>query len=114
MTNTKFDTELKDISKRITSNKSKHLFVKNELKKQQKFDSSYFRGRNRFEEDDVQNYLVFQPIHNFLKKNDSTEGISELESKGLSNEVIKPPDISLAPEVKFTGERMYVIFKEVA
>ena len=62
VSNSDFDTELKRVSDRITSNKSKHLLVKNELKKLQKFDSSYFRGRNRFEEDGVQNYLVFQPM----------------------------------------------------
>ena len=45
---TEFDTKLQDISKRITSNKSKHLLVENELKKLQKFDSSYFRGKNYF------------------------------------------------------------------
>ena len=28
----------------------------------------------------------------------------------MSNEVIKPPDNTLAPEVKFTGKRMYVKF----
>ena len=28
----------------------------------------------------------------------------------LSNEVIKPPNNSLAPKVKFTGKRMYVKF----
>ena len=28
----------------------------------------------------------------------------------MSNEIIKPPDNTLAPEVKFTGKRMYVKF----
>ena len=59
---TDFDAKLQDVSKRITSNKSKHLLAENELKKSQKIDSSYFRNRNRFEEDGVQNYLVFQPM----------------------------------------------------
>ena len=66
VTKTDFDTELKDISKRITSNISKKLLVENELKKLQKFDSSYFRGRNRFEEDGVQSYLVFQPMYKYF------------------------------------------------
>ena len=59
---TDFDAKLQDVSKRITSNKSKHLLVENELKKSHKFDLSYFRSRNHFEEDGVQNYLVFQPM----------------------------------------------------
>ena len=66
VTKTEFDTKLQDISKRITSNKSKHLLVENELKKLQKFNSSYVRGRNCFEEDGVQNYLVFQPMHKYF------------------------------------------------
>ena len=40
----------------------------------------------------------------------SIESIAEWESKGLSNEVSKPPNITLTPEVKFTGKRMYVKF----
>ena len=63
VTKTDFDTRLQNISKRITSNKSKYLLVENELKKIQKVDSRYFRGRNCFEEDGVQNYLVFQPMY---------------------------------------------------
>ena len=37
VTKTNFDTELKKISDRVTSNKSKHLLVENELKKARKF-----------------------------------------------------------------------------
>ena len=36
----------------------------------------------------------------------STEGIAEWESKGLSNEVVKPPNNALAPSVKFTGKKI--------
>ena len=36
-TKTDFDAKLKDISKRITSNKSKHLLVENKLKKTKNF-----------------------------------------------------------------------------
>ena len=62
VTKTDFDTKLKDISKRITSNKTKHLLVENELKKLNTFDLSYFRGKSHFEEDATQNYLVSQPM----------------------------------------------------
>ena len=51
---------------KITSNKSKHLLVENKLKKLKTFDSSYFIGKSHFEEDDEQNYLVFQPMHRYL------------------------------------------------
>ena len=46
-------------------------------------------------------------MYNF-KKIGSTESIAEWESKGLSNEVIKPPDNTIALEVKFNGKRMYI------
>ena len=45
--------------KKINSNKTKHLRVENELKKLQTFHSIYFKGKNYFEEDGSQNYLVF-------------------------------------------------------
>ena len=38
-TKAEFDTKLQDISNRITSNKSRHLLVENELRKLQKFDA---------------------------------------------------------------------------
>ena len=95
---------MQGISKRVALNKFEHFLFENELKKLQKFDSSYFRGRNRFEEDGVQNYLVFQPMHKYFLKNGSTESIAEGKSKGFSQEVIKLPDNSLAPTVKITGK----------
>ena len=59
---TGFDAKLSSLNRKITSNKSKHLLVENELKKLKTFDSSYFIGKSHFEEDGTQNYLVFQPI----------------------------------------------------
>ena len=51
-------------------------------------------------------------MYKYFKKNGSTESISSWQSKGLSNEVIKPPDNTLAPALKYTGKRMYVKFSE--
>ena len=99
------------IDTKITSNKSKHLLVENELKKLKTFDSSYFKGKNHFEEYGTQNYLVFKPMYRYFKKIGSTRSIAKLESKGLYNEVIKPPDNTLAPEVEFTSKRAYVKFR---
>ena len=62
-----FDFKLKGISDRVTKNKTKHLLVENELKKLQKFDAAYFRGKSHFEEDGTQNYLVFQPIYRYFR-----------------------------------------------
>ena len=52
---------------KITENKTKHLLVKNKLKKLKTFDSSYFIGESHFEEDGTQNYLIFQPLNKYLK-----------------------------------------------
>ena len=96
--------------KELTQNKTKHLLVENELEKLQTFDASYFKGKNYFEEDSTQNYLVFQPKHKYFKKIGNTESVSSWESKGLSNEIIKFSDNTFAPTVKYTGKRMYVKF----
>ena len=62
ITKTDFNAKLSSLNRKITSNKSKHLLVENELKKLKTFDSSYFIGKSHFEEDGTQNYLVFQPV----------------------------------------------------
>ena len=66
MTKTDFDAKLLSLNKRVTTNKTKHLLVENKLKKLNAFDLSYFIDKSHFEEDDTQNYLVFQPL-NILK-----------------------------------------------
>ena len=63
ITKTDFDDKLSSVNKEITKNKSKHLLVENEFKKLKTFDSSYFIGKSRFEDDGTQNYLVFQPLN---------------------------------------------------
>ena len=63
-----FDSKLKEISDRVTKNKTKHLLLENELKKLQKFDAAYFRGKSHFEEDGTQNYLVFQQMYRHFKR----------------------------------------------
>ena len=75
----------------VNSNKTKHVLVENELKKLQTFDSSYFSGKKL---DGTQNYLVFQLMYKYFIKIGNTEHISKWKSKGLSNEIIKPPATS--------------------
>ena len=60
-----FDTELKNISDRVTSNKYKHLQIENKLK--QLAISSYFKGKSHFEEDGTQNNLVFQGVYKYFE-----------------------------------------------
>ena len=82
---------MKKISDRVTSNKTKHLLVENELKKLETFDLSYFKGKIHFEEGGTQHYLVFQPIQRYFKSiagAGSGNYIYFWKSKGLSDERI--------------------------
>ena len=95
---------MSSLNRKITSNKTKHLHVENELNKLKTFDSSYFIGKSHFEEDGTQNYLLFQPIARYFKVITDTNYISSWKSKGSSAESIKPPttsDNSLAPELNY-------------
>ena len=105
ITKMEFDAKLSNLNRKITANKSKHLLVEHELNKLKTFQSSYFTGKSHFEDDGVQNYLVFQPIASYFKVNTITNSnyVSSWKSKGLSAETIKPPttsDNSLTPEIK--------------
>ena len=82
---------MQGISKRITSNKTKHFLVENELKKLKTFDLSYFRGKSHFEENGNHNYLVFQPMQKYFKgiaDVGSGNNIYFWKSKGLSDKRI--------------------------
>ena len=68
ITKADFDAKLLGLNKKITSNKTKHLLVENELKKIKNFDAAYFSGKNYFEEDGTQNYVVFQPVYKYFEK----------------------------------------------
>ena len=73
---------------------------------------SYFIGKNYFENDGMQDYLVFQPIDNYLKFNPKTGLLSEWKSKGLSDKIIKLPDTSLAPIPGFKNDgKRYFTFR---
>ena len=67
MTKTDFGDKLSNLNRKITSNKTKHVLVENELKKLKTFDLSYFVGKNYFEEDGAQNYLAFHPMYRYFK-----------------------------------------------
>ena len=92
------------------------MLVENELKKQKTFDSSYFRGKNYFEEDGMQNYLVFQPIYRYFKwifGLGSGNYIYYWKTKGLSDErinSIKTPDYGITPKWNYYGTKTRVEF----
>ena len=74
-------------------NKTKHLIGKTELKNLNTFDAAYYRGKNYFEENNTQNYLVFQGVYKYFGDVDVSKTFIKFDanswiSKGLSNEKI--------------------------
>ena len=102
-----FDSKLKEISDRVTKNKTKHLLVENELKKLQKLDAAYFRGKSHFEEDSTRSYLVFHPIYRYFKRFAGVGRANYIyfwKSKGFSDERL---DCITASNYKITTELSY-------
>ena len=71
---------------------------------------SYYHGKQYFDEGSgKQNYLVFLPLRKYFKLNsvvDTVDYVLSWQSKGLSNENIKPPTTtnnSLTPELNYYG-----------
>ena len=118
ITKTDFDAKLSGRLRKITKYKSKHLLIENELNKLKTFDSSYFRGKNYFDEDGTQNYCIFQPISKYLKVayvNDidyilswKSRGLNDIKIKSIktNNYLLNPPmdhhDMSKT-RIKFNG-----------
>ena len=50
--------------------------TKNDFKKV----ASYFRGKNYFDEDDTQNYLVFQGVYKYFEDVDASKTIIEFHT----------------------------------
>ena len=93
------------------------MHVKNELKKLQTFDSSYFRGKSHFvDSDGTQNYLIFQPINIYFKRiigACSDKYIYIWKCNGLSDERINSiteSDYSITPELSYLGNKIRVKF----
>ena len=103
------------INRKITKNETDHLLVQNEFKKLQTFNSSYFIGKNYFEENGTQNYIVFQPVSRYFKTIANTKFISSWESKGLSNKTITPyatSDNSLTPLIGYYDVKIRLKFNK--
>ena len=107
ITKTEFDAKLSSFNRKISANKSKHLLIENEFKKLKTFDSIYYRGKSHFEEDDTQNYLVFQPIQRYFKRVAGAGNVNHIyywKSKGLSDEIInsiKTSDYEITPYLSY-------------
>ena len=77
----------------------------------QTFDSSYFISRSHFEEDGVQNCLLFQPMQKYLK----TINSNSIYFKGLSDESVKAryaPNNFFDTSLHYCGSKIRVEFSE--
>ena len=99
-----------DYNTKITS-------IESNVKKLQAYDLSYFRDKQYFDEGDgKQNYLVFLPMRKYFILNTVVGVIDHVlswQSKGMSNESIKPPTTSnnsLNPRLIYYGSKIRVQF----
>ena len=93
----------------------KLLSLKRIFKKLQTFDSSYFRGKNYFDEDGTQNYSVFLPIIRYFRLTLNKKYIPSWKSKGLSDETITSyatSDNSLTPWIDYYGTKIRLQFNK--
>ena len=103
VTKTDFEAKKSSLNRKITVNKTKYLLVENKLEMLKTFDSIYFKGMSHFEEDGIQNYLVFQPIQGYFKRIIGVGNGNHIyywKSKGFSNEKInsiKTSDYGITP-----------------
>ena len=109
ITKTDFYAKLSSLNRKITADKTKYFLNDNDL--------SYYRGKQYFDEGSgKQNYLEFLPMGKYFKLNsvvNTADYVSSWQSKGISNESIKPPitfDNSLNPELNFYGTKTRVKF----
>ena len=123
---TDFDNELKKVNDKICTNSSDILLYESRLKQKEDVTNSlerhasYNRGTIFFGHDGQQNFLVFQLTYEYLKRvivttnNISTIYVHYWQSEGLSNEQIKPPNIStnndLAPVLEYDRREMNLKF----
>ena len=96
---------MSSLNRKITSNKTKHFLNDSDL--------SYYRGKQYFDEGSgKQNYLVFLPVGKCFKLNSVVGAIDRVlswQSKGISNESIKPPAASnntLNPRLSYNDTKI--------
>ena len=100
---------MSSLNRKITANKTKHFLNDNDL--------SHYRGKQYFDErSGKQNYLAFFSMGKNFKLNlvvNTADYVSSWQSKGISNESIRPPttsDNSLKPELNYYGTKTRVKF----
>ena len=68
------ESELKKVNDKSNTNSSRVLSYEHKLKQREdtinnlERDASYFRGKNYFGDDGMENNFIFQPMYTYLKK----------------------------------------------
>ena len=120
---TKFHTEVKKNNDKIAANSSAVLTYNNRQNQaKDRIDgleriASYFRGKNSFEGDGTQNYLVFQGVYKYFEDVDVSKTIIKFHakswiSKGLSDEKISSVSGFKLPCIEYTNARIKLKFDE--
>ena len=102
---TDYNTKVAEIDTKVSNLDGKIAGNKNLLTKLGTSFFPYMSGNKMFDGGDgSQAYLIFQPVHKYIKIIANTKYISEWKSKGLSNESIIPTsDNSLTPLINYYG-----------
>ena len=111
-----FDTKLISLNKKISQIKESIYSLKMNLKNCKYLIRVILGNKSHFKEDGTQNYLLFQPMYRYFKRIGSTDHILEWKSKGLSEEVIKPPTTSnnrLVPKLSYFGSKAKAKFNYI-
>ena len=122
---TTIESELKKVDDNVRAYNSKVLSYEHKVKQREdtindlERDASYFRGKNYFDDDDIQNYFVFQRMYKYFKRVvDSINNavyVHYWQSKGLSDEKINAPGTSSsnnqAPILEYGGVGIRLKFK---
>ena len=105
---------MSSLDSKIAANKSNES-IENELEELQKGFGLVLSGNTTFDEwDDLQTYLIFQPVQRYFKIITNTKYIAEWKSKGMSDESIKPPTTSnnsLTPLIGYYSYKTRLKFK---
>ena len=105
---TDYNTKVVEIDGKISSlddkvAKNKNYLVKNLMESAKELIP--YMSKGIFDaEDGTQVYLIFQPVHKYIKITANTKFISSWKSKGLSDESIKPfptSNTSLTPLIDY-------------
>ena len=119
VSNTEFESKLAQASVITKWNfDAKVIEVENIIEKLETFDSSYFRGKNYFDEDGAQNDLVFLPISRYFRLIANKKYISPWKSDEtitLSDETITPyvtSDNSLALLIDYYDTKIRLKFNK--